>query len=153
MSETPTSKTAGTAIGLLFVAIGALIGWMVLADPSAARAPLWVVEAAAGCFVCAGASVVARALGAELAARLLALAVVYLLAVPGLWLLAGDGGSCSVGVAIGATAARGTADPGLCRVVFGTGGIVTLGIAVLFTWSFVRGRRGAPDGSPPPDAQ
>lgn len=138
--------TSGAWFGAAFAAIGVLIYVMLRIDPSGANAPGFVVDAAAGCFFFAGISVVARAWGAELLARLCALPVVYLLAVPGLWIMLGDSGECSVSTGLFGLGGSGTADAGLCRVVFGGGALVVVAFAAIMTVAFFR--RGKVDARP-----
>ena len=133
MQTDRTSATGGIGLGLLVAALGVVIYIMVRMEPGAARAPGYVIDAAAGCFFFAGVSVVARSLNAPLIARLCALPVAYLLAVPGLWMLLGDPGECSVsGWAFG-VGASGTASSGVCQAVFGGGAIIVLLSAVAMT--------------------
>ncbi len=142
------SRAAGIGFGAAFVAIGLLIYFGVRLSPDGASAPIWVIEAAAGAFFFAGVSQIAQTLNAPMLARLCGLVVVYLLAVPGLWMLFGGDGQCSVSHAIGATSFSGDADPLTCRLVFGGGAIVVLGFALLMTWVTLRKLRG-PTGSNP----
>lgn len=142
-------KNSGVLFGALFAAMGLGIYLMVHLAPDGARAPVFVVEAAAGAFFFAGVSVIGQALGITLLSRIASLAVVYLLAVPGLWmLLDGNSGGCSVGIAIAGAGLNSAADPALCRAVFGIGGLITLAVALLFTWTALKTRRTKAD----PDA-
>jgi len=135
-------------IGAAAIAIGVGILVAVHLDPNGATAPLFVVEAAAGTFIAAGVSYLALALGLTLLSRLAGLLVVYLLAVPGLWMLFADGSECSVGAAISGITLRGTASDWSCRAVFGGGGLLTLMIGIAMTWQVFRGK--PPSGDRPP---
>jgi hypothetical protein len=139
-----------TWIGIPFILIGLFIVVAVRLDPSGARAPLFVLDAAAGAFFFAGVSVTAESWGFRIASRLSSLLVVYLLAVPGLWLMFDDGaGSCTSTVAFGGASTRTAGDPTMCRAVFGAGGLLVLAVALALTWAGVRklfGRQ-KPDGA------
>lgn len=139
-----------TWIGIPFILIGIFIVVAVRLDPSGARAPLFVIDAAAGAFFFAGVSVTAESWGFRIASRLSSLLVVYLLAVPGLWLMFDDGaGACTATVAFGGASTRTTGDPTVCRVVFGAGGLLVLAVALALTWAGVRKLFGhhKPDGA------
>jgi hypothetical protein len=140
MQTNGTSVAAGIGLGVLFAGLGVMIYVMVRMDPSAARAPGFVIDAAAGCFFFAGVSVVARTLNAPLIGRLCALPVVYLLAVPGLWVLFGDAGECSVTAFALGVGASGTASSGVCQAVFGGGAIIVLLFAIAMTVMAFRGQ-------------
>ena len=134
--------------GLAASITGVVLYSIVHLAPEAANAPLFVLDAVAGAFFLAGVSVIAQAWNAPLLGRLSAVLVVYLLAVPGLWMLFGqDVGSCSVGVAIAGTTGQGTADGLQCRIVFGLGGLITLATALAMTWGAIRAGRVAGDRS------
>jgi hypothetical protein len=138
MPDTPVQKLTGTAFGLLFVAAGGGILLMAWRDPSMASAPMWVVEAACACFICAGLWAIAQTFGLTLIATLCGLAIVYLLAAPGLWMLFdGTGASCSVGAAVSGASIAGTAPSWMCRTIFGAGGLVTFAAALAFTWAAI----------------
>lgn len=134
-AETETApKHPGLGFGLIFVAVGIGIYLLVRADPSGANAPAFVIDAAAGAFFFAGISIVGQALSQPLVSRMAGLGVVYLLAVPGLWMLLGDDqGQCSVSIAIGGMGTSGAGSADMCRMVFGAGGVLVLGFAVLMT--------------------
>lgn len=124
-----------SAYGFIAIAAGGFILLMVHQDPSAVNGPVWVADAAASTFLFAGFSIVANGLGLPLVGKLCGLGCAYLLAAPGLWMLFdGEGASCSASIAIGGLSAASGAASGLCRAVFGFGGLVTLGLALLFTW-------------------
>ena len=139
MQTNGTSVAAGIGFGMIFAGLGVMIYLMVRMDPSAARAPGFVIDAAAGCFFFAGVSVVARALDAPLIGRLCALPVVYLLAVPGLWMLFGDAGECSVSGLVSGVSVSGTAASGVCQAVFGGGALIVLLFALAMTVVTFRG--------------
>ncbi len=153
MKQSSTSVAGGVGLGLVFAALGILIYAMVRLDPGAAQAPLFVIDAAAGCFLFAGISVVARALDAPLIGRLCALPVVYLLAVPGLWVLFGDAGECSVSGTVSGLGVRGAAPSGACQVVFGGGAIIVLVFAVAMTVMTFRGKAPAKSNARPEPAE
>lgn len=136
------SFIAKSWFGAVFALAGIGIVVMAHLDPSGANAPMFVIEAAAGSFFFAGVSVLARAHGADFIARLLALPVVYLLAVPGLWILFAEGDiQCSVSASIGGLWQSQGASSLLCRSVFGFGGLLVLAIALVFTWNFFKAKR------------
>ena len=115
---------------------------MINLDPSGAQAPMWVVNAAVSTFVLAGISLIANVFGLALVSRLAVAAVAWMLAVPGLWILFdGQGAQCSVSVSLGGLSTAGSAASGLCRTVFGMGGVITLAIAIVFTVVALRPRR------------
>ena len=136
----------GKGIGAVFAALGVGMFVMMRLHPEGANAPEFVLDAAAGTFFCAGLSILGQAFGQPLLSRIAGLAVVYLLAVPGLWLLLGeDTGSCSVGIALGGLGSMAPGDPTMCRVVFGAGGIIVAAVAVVLTVAAIRERRRKPD--------
>ncbi|WP_417309184.1 hypothetical protein [Devosia sp.] len=147
-SDEQTGHTAaeimrsGIWFGAIFAAIGLFIYVMVRLDPSRARAPEFVIDAAAGVFFFAGVSIIGQALRMPIVGRIASLAVVYLMAVPGFWMLLGDdAGQCSVSIAIAGVSSSGAGDPGMCRMVFGAGAIIVLGMALLFTALAIRDAR------------
>lgn len=140
MQPSEKSVAVGIGVGAVFAALGIMIYLMMRIDPSGARAPGFVIDAAAGCFFFAGVSIVAQALNAPLVARLCALPIVYLLAVPGLWVLFGDAGSCSVSGFAAGFGTSGTASSGVCQAVFGGGAIIVLLVAVAMTVMAFRGQ-------------
>jgi hypothetical protein len=151
----PSKGLGGLAFGGLFSLIGAGLYAAVRLSPEAANAPEWVIDAAAGTFFLAGLSVMAEAVNWKFVSRLASLGVVYLLAVPGLWMLFADDPSCSVSGVIGGAAFGDDASSLTCRAVFGGGAIVTLLAALAFTWVAVRRRSArevAEPGSRSPDA-
>ncbi len=146
------AKLQQAGIGLPFIAMGLFIAIFAPLHPEGANAPMWVVEAVAACFTFAGVSAVAKAFGAELVSKLAALATAYLLATPGLWLLfAGDDAQCSSSV--GSAGLSLTADAGsiLCRSAFGIGGILTVLIALAFTWQAIKASRPSAATAPRPE--
>jgi hypothetical protein len=153
VKQSSTSVAVGVGLGLLFAGLGVMIYAMVRMDPGAARAPLFVIDAAAGCFFFAGISVVARALNAPLIGKICALPVVYLLAVPGLWLLFGDAGECSVSGGVSGPAVSGTAPSGACQIVFGGGAVIVLVFAVAMTMMTLRGKAPAEADARPEPAE
>ncbi len=125
--------------GGVFIALGIGIAVMVHAVPDAATVPLLVLDAVAATFFFAGASVVARGFGMELTARLCALVMLYLFAVPGLWLFLGDDvATCTVSGTLSGATMRGEGGELLCRSIVGIGAVLTLVAVVAFTVSFVR---------------
>lgn len=139
VKQSGTSVAVGVGLGVIFAGLGVMIYLMVRMDPSTARAPGLVIDAAAGCFFFAGVSVVARSLNAPLIGRLCALPVAYLLAVPGLWMLFGDAGECSVSGFVSGVGIGGAAPGGVCQAVFGGGAIIVLLVAVAMTVMAFRG--------------
>ncbi|HWA19739.1 MAG TPA: hypothetical protein VG757_12160 [Devosia sp.] len=129
-----TDKARQSAPGILSLAIGLAILLMINLDPSGAEAPLWVVNAAVSSFVFAGIALIANSFGFPLVGRFAAAAVAWMLAIPGLWImLDGQGAQCSASISLGGLSAAGSAASGLCRTVFGMGGVITLAIAIVFT--------------------
>ena len=140
-------KAKQSAAGFLALGLGLFMLLMVNLNPDGAQAPMWVVNAAISTFVLAGISVVAGNFGFPLVSRLAAAAIAWALAVPGLWIMFdGQGAQCSASVSLGGLSTVGTAASGLCRTVFGMGGLMTLAIAVLFT--VLAFRRRAPMSPP-----
>jgi hypothetical protein len=139
MRTSGESVAAGVGLGIVFAGLGIMIYTMVRIDPSSARAPGFVIDAAAGCFFFAGVSVVARSLNAPLIGRLCALPVVYLLAVPGLWMLFGGSAECSVSGFVSGVGMSGPAPGSVCQAVFGGGAIIVLLVAVAMTVMAFRG--------------
>ncbi len=140
VKQSGTSVAVGVGLGVIFAGLGVMIYLMVRMDPSTARAPGFVIDAAAGCFFFAGVSVVARSLNAPLIGRLCALPVAYLLAVPGLWMLFGGSGECSVSGFVSGVRLNGPAPNGVCQAVFGGGALVVLGFAVAMTITTFRSK-------------
>lgn len=137
---TPTQKLTGTLLGLLFAGAGAGIMIMVWLDPAQARVPLWVVYAAAGCFVAAGLWIIAQTFGQKGLATLFGLAIAWLLAVPGLWILFGGDASCTVSLGGGSLAMQAAGPDWVCRGIFGLGGLLAGTIALAFTWQAITRR-------------
>jgi hypothetical protein len=134
-----SARQASVWFGGVFIALGLGIAVMVHAAPQAATVPLLVLDAVAGAFFFAGASVVARGFGMELAARLCALVMLYLFAVPGLWLFLGDDvATCTVSGTLAGAPLRGEGNELLCRSLVGIGSLLTLAAVGLFTAGFVR---------------
>ena len=124
--------------GALFVVVGLAIMAMMILSPEGLNAPMWVGLAAASTFVFAGASVVAQSLGFAGLGKWIGVFVVFLLTVPGFWIMLGSGEmSCSRSISFLASGAGGDLE---YRVVFGAGAIVVLAMAVTFAWAAWRGR-------------
>ena len=123
-------------IGGLFVVIGlGLMAGMVV-SPEGLTVPLWVGLAAAAVFVFAGATVLAQSFGFARQGQWIAVALVVLLSVPGLWIMFAPGEqSCERSVVLSSVA--GDLE---CRAVFGAGAFVTLAAALALGWSAWRGR-------------
>jgi hypothetical protein len=131
--------------GGVFMAIGLGIIIMVRLAPAAANAPQFVLDAVAGVFFLAGLSTLLHTLNLPLAARFASLLLVYLFAIPGLWMLFGDDvGACTVQGSVAGLAASAATDPTMCRVIFGGGAILVLLLAAAFTVDFVRRLRRKP---------
>jgi len=137
-------KIVGTGLGLLFVAVGTGIVLMVWRDPGQAEAPLWVVYAAASTFSFAGLWIILQTFALTLLANLAGLAIAYLLAVPGLWMLFdGKGANCSVSGAMADIALSAPATSWACRGIFGVGGLLVLIFALFLTRAAIRQARRA----------
>ncbi|MEO6014182.1 MAG: hypothetical protein ABIQ30_11450 [Devosia sp.] len=135
-------KLVGTGLGLLFVGAGAGIMLMVWREPDQAEAPLWVVYAAASTFSFAGLWMILQTFGLTLLANLAGLAVAYLLAVPGLWMLFdGQGANCSVSGAMADITLSGPGTSWTCRGIFGIGSLLVLLFALLLTRAAIRQAR------------
>ena len=81
--------------------------------------------------------------------ELCGLAVAYMLATPGLWMLFdGQGARCSASIAFFGVGATAGASSLACRAVFGFGGLLTLAFALLMTWAAFRKRHTRPGQSP-----
>ena len=121
--------------GLLFMAVGASMMVMMAVSQEGLNAPLWVAEVAAAAFFFAGVAICAQTLQWLMVQRLSALAIVYCLAVPGLWIMLGaDNGSCSATTSFISREAGNLE----CRIVFGIGGLITLAIALSMTIAIMR---------------
>jgi hypothetical protein len=141
-------KAKQSAPGVLSLVVGLAILLMINLDPAGADAPMWVVNAAVSTFVLAGIALIANVFGFALVNRIAVAAVAWMLAIPGLWiLLDGQGAQCSASIPLGGLSTAGNAASGLCRVVFGMGGIITLAIAIVFTVIALRPRRSPGPGN------
>lgn len=148
MPQQTPSRTAGTWIGLLFMAVGTGTIVMMTVSPEGLNAPYWVAVAAASTFVLAGASVVANAWGLGWLSYWIAPVLLLGLAMPGLWILVAPGElHCTASASFMAS----TAGDLTCRAVFGFGAMLVLAVAVFAVARLVRGRGrpksgGAEDG-------
>ena len=113
--------------GVLAVAIGAAVLLAVLFAPRGARAPAWVVYAAAGAFFLAGATLIAQGTGRRLLARWLPTLVIACLVAPAAWLAFGTGPRrCLVSAWGFGSRLLGRHSDLLCRLAFGVGAVVGL---------------------------
>lgn len=127
--------------GVLFVVVGLAIMAGMIVSPEGLNVPMWVGLAAASTFVFAGASVVAQSLGFAGLGKWIGVLVVFLLAVPGFWIMLGSGEmSCSRNVTF-LSESTSTAGDLECRIVFGAGAFVVLAMAVAFAVVAWRDRR------------
>ena len=127
--------------GVLFVVVGLAIMAGMIVSPEGLNVPMWVGLAAASTFVFAGASVVVQSLGFGRAGRWIGVFVVFLLTVPGFWIMLGSGEmSCTRSVSF-LWSSSGEGGDLECRIVFGAGAIVVLAMAVAFAWAAWRGRQ------------
>jgi hypothetical protein len=84
---------------------------------------------------------VAQSLGFAGLGKWIGVLVVFLLAVPGFWIMLGSGEmSCTRSVSF-LWSSSGEGGDLECRVVFGAGAMVVLAMAVAFAWAAWRGRR------------
>jgi hypothetical protein len=141
MTLKPASSDT-TVPGLLAMATGIGVAFMVNIGSQPGDAPAWVGDVCAAAFFCAGLALVAQARGWTLLNRLAGLCAVFALLVPGFWVVVGgDPSRCSVGLALGSLSLEG-ADGLLCRSVFGFGALLTVAIALVFAWqAFAEARR------------
>lgn len=138
-SESRNAPANNLWFGVLFVVVGLAIVAMMILSPEGLNAPMWVGLAAASTFVFAGASVVAQSLGFAGLGKWIGVLVVFLLTVPGFWIMLGSGEmSCSRSISFLSSGAGGDLE---CRVVFGAGAIAVLAMAVAFAWAAWRGRQ------------
>lgn len=132
------APTNNVWFGVLFVVVGLAIMAGMIVSPEGLNVPMWVGLAAASTFVFAGASVVAQSLGFAGLGKWIGVLVVFLLAVPGFWIMLGSGEmSCSRSASFLSSSTAGDLE---CRIVFGAGAIVIVAMAVAFAWAAWRGR-------------
>ena len=125
-----SATKTGIWFGLIFALIGAGMMALMAIRQGGFNVPLWVAEIAASTFLFAGLSIIAQVKNWLRLQRICALLVVYGLAVPGLWIMLGpDTGSCQGTIGF-VSQSVGNAE---CRIVFGAGGILTLGVAIIMT--------------------
>jgi hypothetical protein len=117
-------------MGVVMLLAGAFVAAMVTLHPQGLKAPAWVAYLAAGVFVLAGATALARARQwSVLADGMVCVLLAAMLAI-GLWVALGPGGRRCVA---GASGAGGTIPEMACRSAFGLGALVVgvmLAIAV-----------------------
>jgi hypothetical protein len=144
------ARTDNTVSGLIAVATGIAVALFVNLPPERGDAPAWVGDACAAAFFFAGISIVANSRHwPALVTKLAGIGAAYMLVVPAVWVVfGGDPGRCSVGAALGILSLGTSAGGALCRSVFGFGGLLTLVVAVLFTWQAFRVPRPVPSRRP-----
>jgi hypothetical protein len=144
-ADSQSAATAPVWFGAVFVVIGLGIMAGMVAWPEGLNVPMWVGLAAAATFSVAGASVIAQSLGYARVGRWIAVAVVFLLAVPGLWIMLGsDEMSCTRSVSF-LWSSSGEAGDLECRVVFGVGAIGTIAAGLAVAWAAWRGAGRRPE--------
>ncbi|MEJ8839240.1 hypothetical protein [Ramlibacter sp. AN1133] len=118
--------------GALAVAVGAGVMLAVFFAPRGLRAPAWVVYAAGGAFVLAGATLVAQGTGQRLLARWLPSLVIACLVAPAAWVAFGTGPRrCMVSAWGFGSRLLGRHSDLLCRLAFGAGALVGLLLLLL----------------------
>jgi hypothetical protein len=118
--------------GALAVAVGAAVVLALLFLPRGVHAPAWVVYAAAGAFVLAGATLIAQGTGHGVLARWLPSLVIACLVAPAAWIAFGTGPRrCMVSAWGFGSRLLGRHSDLLCRVAFGVGAVVGLLILLL----------------------
>ncbi|MBL0426303.1 hypothetical protein [Ramlibacter alkalitolerans] len=113
--------------GALAIAVGAAVALAMLYAPGGARAPAWVIYAAAGAFVLAGLTLIAQGTGRRLLARWLPALVIACLVAPAAWIALGAGPRrCLVSVWASGGRLLGRHSDLLCRLAFGAGAVLGL---------------------------
>lgn len=123
----------GAGFGVFLAGSGLAAMAMMVGAPAGLSTPLWVALSGAACFVFAGASFIARTYGHPRMANMLALGVVWSLAVPGTWIALGGNGGCA---ALSTNAGGFT-----CRLGLGAGSAIILLSALTMTWTVLNTRR------------
>lgn len=135
------TRLKASAFGWAFVGMGVFMGIYIPLNPEGANAPMWVIEVAAAAFFFAGLSFVLQAFALPWLARISVVVLAYLLAIPGLWMLFdAQGAQCSGSVSVLSVSFAQGANDITCRVVFGLGGLLTLGFAIAMTWVAIKNR-------------
>jgi hypothetical protein len=111
-----------------------IIGW----NRAGLRVPATVGYLAAGAFLLAGAALLLQAGGRERIASIFTFLTVVALAAVGGWIGFGQGPRACEGTAGGLSFLP---EELVCRIVFGTGSVLTAMIALLLLWSILRGAR------------
>lgn len=122
----------GTWVGAGLAGMGAAVSLGIVLFPQGLRAPAWVAHVAALAFVFAGCTIVAKARGQHGLQRWLPVAVLACLTAPALWLAVGPGvRRCGIGLAHGFVTVIGARSDLACRLAFGVGAVVTMGLVLL----------------------
>jgi hypothetical protein len=130
------------AAGLLVAALGAFLALAVLLYPQGLRAPAWVVYAAAMAFFLAGCQLVARARGYRRLQAWLPVALLACLTAPAVWIAFGPGPRrCGVALTVPFLSLVSTRNDLLCRIGFGLGAIVCMGILLIAARHALRSSR------------
>lgn len=112
-------------MGWIALAAGALVSVLVAIHPEGLNAPAWIAYLAAGAFLLAGGSMLARAYRHAALAETFACMVLGAMLSVELWVAFGPGARECVsgfGAAVGES---------VCRTVFGAGSVLVAGILVL----------------------
>jgi hypothetical protein len=122
----------GTLVGAAVAALGIGLSLAIFFRPQGLRAPAWVAYAAALAFVFAGCTLAARARGQHRLQRWLPVAVLACLTLPGVWLAAGPGPRrCGIALAHGLVTMVGVRPDLACRLAFGAGALIAMGLVLL----------------------
>lgn len=123
--------------GLAIAGVGFVLSAAFFVRPDLLSAPAWVAHLAATAFVMAGAIVALRAKGRSRAADAAVCALLACLAGIGLWAALGeDAGQCTSGY--GGVAFQ--SSEAACRVAFGIGSLLVMGMLLLALRPLVKSR-------------
>lgn len=124
--------------GLLCSGIGLFLVIIMGSNRAALRVPLSIGYLAAGVFVLAGVALVLQAAGRERIASVFSFLTVAALALVGGWIGFGPGPrGCEASVG----GLPFLPEELVCRIVFGTGAVLTALIGLVLLWSIIRGVR------------
>ena len=145
-SRTPVERRKRAWAGLFCTGIGLFLmivmGW----NQAGLRVPISVGFLAAATFVLAGAALLLQAGGRERSASVFSLLTIVALAVIGGWIGFGPGPrGCEASVG----GLSFLPEEMVCRIVFGTGAVLTGLIGLVLLWSIIRGSSRSPQPNEP----